>query len=773
MKTSITNQKFTCNIKVAFTFLVLQTFFATNVYALKLTLNGQPTASTDINDPVLNIDSINTNIVYAYSADYRPIMTNTLEPFLCIGPNQGITPTPGSAGAPQVNFMDIQNIPEKVYGIVDVLSATYDFNLSANYNPADRVFNIQTKSNSQCVVTGFAKEENPTPGNPHIFSNSFEDGVIGPPEQFSDINITLLESNSTNVLPNNLILSNNFDFSYRYEVKNIGDGPITFDIADYFSIANNSTIWTCESSPGADLATICGNDAASPQFNFGTTDDYNGALYLKDAHIENTDESIIITVTRNPNITVDNTTVEILASALSTNLIDQFNLNNSDTRSFIGNTNAAPQISSVNNQSMLEDDISGTGSLVFTVSDVETPAANLTVTASSSNQNIVSNANITIGGTGSNRNVTVIANADANTSSGPVTITLNVDDGAANTNTSFDIDITPINDAPTFTTVAIADFSAGTNGNQAVATFIQSVIFGPTADESNQALINKTISNVNDPNGVLSSSIILFTDLILPLSGQGGTVTFDVQVQDDGGNLNGGLDTSDPVSVSFTVLNTLPVISSVSDDSMNEDDISAAIAFTISDAETASNSLVMTALSSDPLVIPVSGIQFSGAGGSRTVQVTPINNQNTFSGGPVTITLIVDDGSDTVQSTFDITINPINDAPSFNLSSNISWPAAESGLKLLAGFANTFVLGPTVDETSLQSVEQFNTVLVTGAPIFGAGGDPVIDVNGSLAYVLDGSSGVATITISLQDDGGLVDGGVDTSATQSFTITVQ
>jgi len=136
----------------------------------------------------------------------------------------------------------------------------------------------------------------------------------------------------------------------------------------------------------------------------------------------------------------------------------------------------------------------------------------------------------------------------------------------------------------------------------------------------------------------------------------------------------------------------------------------------------------------------------------------------------VTITLIVNDGTDTAQSTFDLTINPVNDAPSFALGSDILWPMSESGLKQHAGFANSIVMGPTLDETSVQLPLQFN-VSVSGGAIFSS--SPTIDVSGSLAYVLNGVSGVATVQLSLQDDGMTANGGVDTSATQTFTITVQ
>ncbi len=754
MNKNQTKQKFTRNLQVAFTFLILP-FVVTNSYAIQLTLNGQPTTASGT---TLNLTE---NVVYSYSDLFKPIVTNTDLPFLCIGPNLGGTPSAN------VSFGMSSSDPFKVYGLVGVSSTVYD------YQPAlfiDKVLSIQTNSNSQCVVQGFAKVENPNPGNPFIFADSFEDSSSTSPLVFPDLEITLLESTVDNILPSNLVLSNGQDFVYRYEIKNIGDQPTTFDLVDYFSIPNNSTVWTCSESFGSDIATTCGNDSTNPDFNSGTSDTYNGAVYLKDAHIQNTGESIIITVTKNPIIVADNTNVEILASVLVTNMVDIYQLNNSDTRSFIGNTNTAPVISSVSNQVILEDAVSGTGSLAFTVSDVETSANSLVVTASSSDQTLVSDANITVGGSGGNRTVTVISSADANTASGSVTITLSVNDGSATTTSNFILDITPVNDKPTFSVFAISDFPAGTSGNQFLTNFISGITYGPTLDEGSQSIIARAISNVVDPNGVLASTPLLGTDLLLDLSGQGGTASFDIQLQDDGAVLNGGMDTSDPVTVSFVVLNTLPNISAISNASINEDNSSSAIAFTISDAETADTSLTMTALSSDISIVPISGIVFSGAAGNRTVQVTPLMDQNTSGGTPVTITLIVDDGSGTSQTTFDLSVNPINDAPSFVFASNVLWPVAESGLKQHANYANTMVMGPTIDEVNTQSPLQFN-LSVSGDAIFSS--NPTIDTSGSLAYVLDGTSGVATVDVSLQDDGAIANGGMDTSPVQSFTITVQ
>lgn len=92
--------------------------------------------------------------------------------------------------------------------------------------------------------------------------------------------------------------------------------------------------------------------------------------------------------------------------------------------------NNAPQLSNVPNQAV---PISGaTGPLAFTVSDVETPASDLIVTATSSNPAFVPASAIVLGGSGSNRSVSVTPIPGQ---SGTTTVSLTVTDGSGATST--------------------------------------------------------------------------------------------------------------------------------------------------------------------------------------------------------------------------------------------------------------------------------------------------------------------------------------------------
>src|SRR6185436_13699303 len=117
--------------------------------------------------------------------------------------------------------------------------------------------------------------------------------------------------------------------------------------------------------------------------------------------------------------------------------------------------------------------------------------------------------------------------------------------------------------------------------------------------------------------------------------------------------------------------------------------------------------------------------------------------------------------------TFTITVNAVNDAPSFTKGPNQT-VNEDAAAQAIANWATNISVGPANESG------QVPTFMVTGNTnpgLFSVA--PAISGNGTLSYTpAANANGLATITIVLKDDGGTANGGQDTSAPQTFTITV-
>ena len=121
--------------------------------------------------------------------------------------------------------------------------------------------------------------------------------------------------------------------------------------------------------------------------------------------------------------------------------------------------------------------------------------------------------------------------------------------------------------------------------------------------------------------------------------------------------------------------------------------------------------------------------------------------------------------------TVSITVNAVNDAPTVTLGPNQT-SATSTGMATVPAFAS-FNPGPA-DEAGQTLVGYTVTPAAGNAAALLAG--PFIDTAGVLTYTTDtafvGAPVTLTFTVTGQDSGGVANGGVDTSAPQTFTITI-
>ena len=401
----------------------------------------------------------------------------------------------------------------------------------------------------------------------------------------------------------------------------------------------------------------------------------------------------------------------------------------------------------------------------------------VTFTATSSDATIVPDP--VFSGTGDTRVLTFAPVTDAN---GTVTITVTAtDDGATDGVTqfnsatdSFTITIDPVNDAPGFDTIATQSFDEDGGPVDVTITGVQN---GGGTDEAAQILTFTATSSQPTvvPNPTITGSGTTRTLSLDSVADANGAATITVTVTDDGGAL-GGLDV-DTYTQTFTVVvsgvNDPPVFDAINPVAVDEDAGVSTVSFTgISPGggtDEASQSVIFTATSSDTAIVPNPSVSTSA--GTGTVIYSPVAEAN----GTVTITLTgADTGSGTAPSvnsvtqTFDITVNAVNDAPSFD-------PVADQSVDEDSGAASVAITNVAVGGGSDESSSQTASVTATSSdPSIVP--DPTVSGSGAtwaLTYApVADEAGLVTITVVVDDGGPTAGPGDIATATRTFPITV-
>ena len=422
----------------------------------------------------------------------------------------------------------------------------------------------------------------------------------------------------------------------------------------------------------------------------------------------------------------------------------------SETESFVLNVNNAanqpPTISNISDQSI--DENSSVGPLDFTVSDAESAANSLTVTASSSNTSLIAEAGLELGGTGSNRSITVTPEA-GQTGSAVITVSVEDSDGGSDSE-SFTVTVNAVssNTPPTISNIS----------NQQVD---QDNTLGPisfTVDDNESASGSLTVTATSSNTTLLPNSAITLGGggsnrniTMTPASGESGTSTITLTVSDG--------ESSDQETFLLTVnavTNQAPVIGEIANQTIQQDQTMGPIDFTVDDAETAANSLKLSATCTNEDLIRASQILLGGSGSNRTITITP----ETGSWGTAEVTVTVtDESGDSDSETFTLNVLAApNTAPRI---SNISNQEVDEGNT--AGPISFTVSDEESNASDLTvSANSSNKTLlpIGNISLTGTGSNREISLT-----PVNGQSGSTTVTVTVIDEQG-------DSDSESFVLTV-
>jgi hypothetical protein len=448
------------------------------------------------------------------------------------------------------------------------------------------------------------------------------------------------------------------------------------------------------------------------------------------------------------------------------------------TRTFTVNVtpvNDAPALNAIADPAAILEDAAQQAVSLAGIAAGPVESQTLTVTATSSNPGLIPNPTVTY--TSPNDTGSLAYSPIAN-QSGTALITVTVMDNGGTANgganfvaRAFTVNVTPVNDAPTLAAipdpapilqdagqqiVGLAGISAGSNESQTLTV---------TATSNNPGLVPNPAVTYSSPNATGSLAYA-------PAAGQLGTAVITVTVTDNGGTADGGVNfISRTFSVNITPVNQAPTLSAIPDPApILEDAAQQTVSLAgISAGPGETQTLTVTATSGNPGLIPDPTVTYTSPNATGSLAYTPVANQS----GSALITVTVRDdggtagaGVDTIVRTFTVNVTAVNDAPTLNA---IADPAAIledasqqtvnlGGIGAGGGESQSLTVTATSNNPGLIS----NPTVTYTSP----------NATGSLAYTpVSNQSGSAVITVTITDNGGTADGGVN-SFVRTFTVNV-
>jgi hypothetical protein len=300
-------------------------------------------------------------------------------------------------------------------------------------------------------------------------------------------------------------------------------------------------------------------------------------------------------------------------------------------------------------------------------------------------------------------------------------------------------------------------------------------IAGTSTDQGNNILTGDPLIAALANNGGLSRThALLAGSPALDAGDNAAAAAIPLTTDQRGAGFGRTLDAADADTTQTVDIGAFEADPSVEDitDKSTDEDTPIVVPFNVGDAATAFGSI--TATSSNATLVPnlAANINITGSGSSRNLNITPAADESGTSTITVTVTKTISGTPVSMTDTFVLTVNTINDPPSFTLPGNPAAVDEDAGPQTVNPYATAISQGP--NETG-QTPLTFNVSVTgtTGNLAFTTA--PAIDpTTGILTYEASpNTNGTASISVTLSDSGpSAPPPNSNTSAAQLFTITV-
>ena len=298
------------------------------------------------------------------------------------------------------------------------------------------------------------------------------------------------------------------------------------------------------------------------------------------------------------------------------------------------------------------------------------------------------------------------------------------------------ISVDPVNDPP----VAVDDAaSVDEDGSTTID------LVGNDSDVDGDALSIVSVTQGSNGSVAIVGANVVYT----PFPDFFGADSFTYTISDGNGGLAVGT-----VNVTVNPVNDPPTLNPIADQNADEDAGPQTIWLTgIAAGGGESDPLWVTAISSDPSLIPNPTITYSSPAAAGTLTYVPVANAS----GTVNITVTVSDGVATTSRSFTIIVNPVNDPPTIT-------PIAD---QTIAEDTSSGPLGFTIDDA--ETAPEFLTVQVSSSDQSLVTDDTLVltgtGANRQLTITpAPNASGQVTITLTVSDG--------EATVSESFLLTI-